>query len=243
MIKRQALSAADFSHDQRVRIRESFDRYFAWHRKTMLPEYAKFLRNLADQLKGPADFDEAAAGREAAEARRLWARTLEPLAEPAASALASLDADKGARSLEAGLTNALESAEKKRAKQTIDKAVRAAEDWIGKLDDAQKRRATAAAAAWARDADLRLAERRRAQRKLVDAKRSGGSSGSIKLILFNWINEKDFGDGDAKALADARRDEVREASAVVRLLTEAQSERLRAKLVELAEACERIARD
>ena len=41
----------DFDKTQRARLKEDVEAYFAWHRKTMLPEYADFLQYVADSAR------------------------------------------------------------------------------------------------------------------------------------------------------------------------------------------------
>lgn len=159
---------ADFDDAQTVRTREGIRRWFEWHRRTQLPEYA--------QLLARAQADALADGTPE-QACRWWQQIREradlALAEalPAAAEVIPLLTPvqlqhierRQAKSNDEFRAEYLDSDPDKRLAASVERAVDRAEFLYGRLDEGQRERVAKLVAASPFDAQVWLAERRQRQ--------------------------------------------------------------------------------
>lgn len=156
----------DLNSEQTPRLREALDRWFDWHRRVEVPQYAALLARAQREVTEPITAAGMCAWRAEAE-RRLDAAVEQAL--PAASALiVSLTPDQ-LRHMQAKL--AKDGAELKREFAQADRAERQQrsfkralerfENFYGRLDEAQRARLARELEASPFDADRWLAERER----------------------------------------------------------------------------------
>jgi hypothetical protein len=135
----------DFNGDQTPRVREALKQWFAWHRRTQLPDYAAQLARAQTELA--ADTTPARAcewqGEVIKRARTAWERAL-----PAAAELVPTLTPQQIQHLERRYAKANEEFRddflqpdlRKRAERTLKRTIERAETFYGKLTDAQRTR-------------------------------------------------------------------------------------------------------
>ncbi len=133
----------DFNGDQTPRVREALKQWFAWHRRTQLPDYAAQLARAQAELA--ADTTPARAcewqGEAIKRARTAWERAL-----PAAAELVPTLTPQQIQHLERRYAKAndefrddfLQPDLRKRAERTLKRTIERAETFYGKLTDAQR---------------------------------------------------------------------------------------------------------
>ena len=162
----------DVSGEQTPKLREGIDRWFAWHRRTQLPDYAALLvRAQADVLEPTTPA--AACAWQAEIERRLEAAAKE--AVPAAAELMlSLSPEQLLhieRRMAKGLVEAradfLQADVAERKAMSLKRSVERFETLYGRLDSAQRERLATALATSAFDPERWLAERDLRQRDML----------------------------------------------------------------------------
>lgn len=135
----------DFNSDQTPRVREALKQWFAWHRRTQLPDYAAQLARAQAELA--ADTTPARAcewqGEVIKRARTAWERAL-----PAAAELVPTLTPQQIQHLERRYAKAndefrddfLQPDLRKRAERTLKRTIERAETFYGKLTDAERAR-------------------------------------------------------------------------------------------------------
>jgi hypothetical protein len=83
-------SYTDFDKAQEEQIESEFMAYMAWHRKTMLPSYAKLLRRTARAVERPGSFDLAMAVSLRTEFKLNFDQTIDPFLAGTARVLATV---------------------------------------------------------------------------------------------------------------------------------------------------------
>lgn len=163
---------ADFSSEQRPRVKSAIEAWLAWQRATQMPLYARELATL--QTLAPKDIS-------AAQACALivpWQRHAERAFDQAVPALADLVPELGAEQLahieqhyaekNAELLHShLQTGTAERHKATLDRTVKRAESLYGRLEDAQRRLLGEALRASPFDAERWFAERRQRQNDIL----------------------------------------------------------------------------
>ena len=176
---------ADFNDVQTPRVRAALARWFAWHRRTQLPEYAdQFARAQAEVL---ADTSAARVCEWQAELTRR-AQTAFDRAAPDAAELMLTITPQQVQHIERRYTknndefrdDYLQSDPAKRAAAGLKRAIERIENLYGKLDDDQRERIAAALARSPFDAELWLAERRQRQQEAVQMLRKLGAAGATR---------------------------------------------------------------
>jgi len=168
----------DLNGEQTPRLRDALDRWFDWHRRVELPQYAALLARAQREVTEPITTQGMCVWRAEAE-RRLDAAVEQAL--PAAAALIVSLAPEQLRHLQTKL--AKDGAELKRDFAQADRAERQErsfkraldrfENLYGRLDDAQRARLAKELATSPFDADRWLAER---ERRVADMLRMLGSA-------------------------------------------------------------------
>ena len=163
---------ADLTGEQTPRVREAIDQWFAWHRRTQLPDYATLLARAQSELLLPTTPQAVCGWRDLAQ------RRLDVAVEQATPALAALIVTlapeqlrhierklaKDGDELRAGFAQA-DRAE--RAKAAFKRTLERYETLYGQLDEPQRARLAQWLAQSSFDADRWLAERERRIRDLM----------------------------------------------------------------------------
>ena len=164
----------DVSAEQAPRVREAIDRWFAWHRRAELPEYAALLARAQREVSEP--MTPAAMCAWATEAERRIDGALEEAVPAAAELLLGLTPEqvqnierrmaKANRELRADYLQA-DAAERQRA--LLDRAVARFETLYGRLEANQRKRLAALLAGSTFDPERWIAERELRQRDILRA--------------------------------------------------------------------------
>ena len=163
---------AEFDDAQSLRVREGLDDFFAWHRRTQLPDYADILARARAELPAVATAERMCAWSELLRARFDTAleRAVPTLAEvvPTLSLqqLASIEKQYGVKNAEYR-GDFLQRDPAKRRKAATQREIERAEDFYGRLDEAQRAFVARSIAESPWDGDLAYAERLRRQQDLL----------------------------------------------------------------------------
>ncbi len=233
---------ADFNSAQRAQIDDAFASYMTWHRRAMLPNYAKLLRRLADGISAEIPPELLAAQRAAW--LDVWDATMRPALPPMAQVLVSLD-DAQLQSMQAHFAEEDADSRKELAKKTReerlqkrdDQVLDLLDDWAGGLRPAQRREL----APWVRKMPWQdeawLEERKRMRDDLVAQLRARAGEAQIVAAFQGWFvgrrRQMDVAGGppfDAFVRAAART------------LDAEQRGHVRRKLLDYAKDCEVLAR-
>ncbi|HET9977465.1 MAG TPA: DUF6279 family lipoprotein [Burkholderiaceae bacterium] len=181
----------DLNGEQTPRVRDALDRWFDWHRRVELPQYAALLARAQREVMEPITAQGMCAWRAEAE-RRLDAAVGEAL--PAAAALIVSLAPEQLRHMQAKL--AKDGAELRREfaqadpverqQRSFKRALDRFENLYGRLDDAQRARLAKELAASPFDADRWLVERERRAADMVrtlTAASAGGDLGQAQAAV------------------------------------------------------------
>jgi hypothetical protein len=172
----------DVAGDAAPRVKESIEQWFVWHRKTQLHDYAGFMSSVAARAEGPLTaaqicgfYDQMRKALEPAFERGYdSAADLVPLLGPAQ--IATLE-KKLAKDIAEYRKDYLQADPDVRRKAALKRSVDRAENFYGRLNEAQRTLLEAALAASPFDPQVSLAERERRQRDLLAA-------------LRQWVAEK-----------------------------------------------------
>lgn len=162
----------DLDEAQRDIVGRHVDDLHRWHRRTQLPDYASFLREADDRLRGEIGADDF--GRWRDRAMQAW----EPIAERLAPGVAELGLTLREEQIRRMRERFVESNEKQREQMLpargetreqarAERLVKRAEFFLGRLTPAQVREITALAAALPPNEEAWLAEREARQRGFV----------------------------------------------------------------------------
>jgi hypothetical protein len=167
---------ADFDDTQSSQVRDALASWFAWHRRTQLPDYAALLARA--QVEVLADTTPERACAWWGDLRRRTETAFEhamPLAAGIAATLTPAQIKhierRQAKANEEFREEYLAADPKERQARTLKRAIERAETIYGRLDEAQRARIAAAMAESPFDAALWLEERRRRQRDALDVLR------------------------------------------------------------------------
>jgi hypothetical protein len=174
----------DFDGDQTPKVRDALAEWFAWHRRTQLPDYADQL--VRAQKEVLADTTPA---RVCDWQRELIKRahTAYDRAEPAAAEIVLTISPAQIAHLEKRYTKFneefrdeyLQAEPARRAKKNLDRVLDRAEMLYGRLDDAQRSRIAEQLARSPFDPEVWLAERQQRQQDALRLLRSMGADGTM----------------------------------------------------------------
>jgi hypothetical protein len=177
-------SYVDFDGDQTAKVREALAQWFAWHRRTQLPDYADLL--VRAQKEVLADTTPA---RVCDWQRELVKRahTAYDRAEPAAAEVVLTITSTEIAHLEKRYAKKndefrdeyLQADPAKRAKKNLERTLERAEMLYGRLDDAQRNRVGEQLARSPFDPEVWLAERQQRQQDALRLLRSMGADGTM----------------------------------------------------------------
>ncbi len=189
-------SYVDFDGAQTPRTREAITQWFAWHRKTQLPDYVALLDRAATEAEH--DTTPAQACRWLDDIRTRVDRAVEH-ALPDAAAIAATFSAKQLSHLERkqAKKNAefrdefLQPDPAKRLAGSVDRVVERAEQLYGRLDRSQRERVAQALAVSPFDPERWLAERQQGQRHLLQTLRrlQNGAlprAAAVEALRLHW---------------------------------------------------------
>ncbi len=167
---------ADFDETQAAQTRDALAAWFAWHRRTQLPDYAALLARAQTEVLADTTPEKACAWW--AEMRRRTETAFEH-AMPLAAGIAATLTPAQIRHIERRQAKAnaefrdeyLADDAQERQARAVKRAIERAERVYGRLDEAQRARVAAVVAASPFDAALWLDERRRRQRDALEVLR------------------------------------------------------------------------
>ncbi len=165
-------SYAEFDDAQTLRVRAALDEWFVWHRRTQLPDYADLLARARAELPGSATAERMCAWSNDLRARFDTAieHAVPAMAEimPTLSAqqIASIEKRYAARNDEYR-DDFLHRDPAKRKKAATEREIERAEEFYGRLDDAQRAFVVRAVAESPWDGDMAYAERLRRQQDML----------------------------------------------------------------------------
>ena len=163
----------DLNGEQSLKLRESIDRWFEWHRRVEMPRYASLLARAQREVMEPTlSTDQLCFWRD--EAQRRLDVVLEEATPSFAALMVSLTPEQ-IRHMERKMAKDGEELKKdfaqadkaERAKVSFRRTLERYENLYGKLDDAQRSKLTQLLAASPFDADRWLAERERRNADLL----------------------------------------------------------------------------
>ncbi len=169
----------DFDDAQQAKVREALDAMLVWHRRTQLPDYARWLsKTAAEAPRDNLTADEMCRTGKDLEAR--WFALIDHLMPAAADLAASLSDAQIARiqkRFDEGLERYREEFAipdaKEREKKALERAISRSENFYGSLDDAQKAVLAASVKTPGYDPEAVITERRHRVRELVEIVREG----------------------------------------------------------------------
>jgi len=186
-------SYVDFDGQQTLLVREGLAQWFAWNRKSQLPEYAALLNRAAEEVL--ADTTPERACRWFDELRERTDVAVRQGLPAVASVVATLRPDQLARlARKQASTNEelrdeyLAADPVKRREASVKRAVERAEQLYGRLDAAQRAQVADVVAPSPFDAERWLAERQRRQRDVLQtlstlaASGTAGEAGTAALL-------------------------------------------------------------
>ena len=175
---------ADFDSEQTRRLREALAQWFAWHRKTQLPDYAQLLARAQAEVRAETTPTRVCewqlellkrahtAFEQAAPAAAEWALSVTP------QQIQHIER-RYAKANDEFRDDYLQEDPRERNDATIKRAVERAESLYGRLDDSQRARIAVAMARSPFDPELWLAERKLRQQDALQLLRklsAGGAS-------------------------------------------------------------------
>ena len=174
----------DFDGDQTPKVRDALAQWFAWHRRTQLPEYADLL--VRTQKEVLVDTTPARVCEWQREVLRR-AHTAYERAEPAAAQIVLTISPEQVAHLERRYKKNndefrdeyLQADPAKRARKNVERTLERAEMLYGRLDDAQRNRIAEQLARSPFDPEIWLAERQQRQQDALRLLRSMGADGTM----------------------------------------------------------------
>lgn len=165
-------SYADFDEAQTLRVRDGIARWFAWHRRTQLPDYARLLAKAqADALADGTPEQACAWWRELRSRGELALAEALPVVADLVGTMSAAQIQhverRYAKSDEEFRSEYLNTDPAQRLEDSVRRAIDRAEFLYGRLDDAQRERIARAVAASPFDAELWFSERRRRQQDML----------------------------------------------------------------------------
>lgn len=166
----------DFNGEQAPRVRAALNDWFAWHRATQLPDYARALGEAAGQMRGDLSPSQVCGQVEAWQRRaeRAFERAVPAVAEQlrglSAAQIHRL-AERQADKLDEAQKDHLQSDPAERRDTLLKRWIERAEKLYGRLDDSQRAQLAASLATSPFDPARWLAERRARTQALLQALR------------------------------------------------------------------------
>ena len=232
---------ADFNDTQRLAIEAEFDKYMAWHRKRMLPEYARLLRQAAGLLT--EDVALAAIRAQRAAWLQAWEATIRPVNPPMAKVLVELN-DAQLLSMQSNFAEEDADARKdlakksrdERLKQRDDKLLDLLDDWAGGLTDTQRMSLQPLVHKLPLREDAMLEDRKRMRADLLTRLRAHEAQANIEAVFQTWFIER-------RRTIDAQDGPLLDAFIHVanRTLSATQRAQVRQTLLGYAKDCEQLA--
>ena len=184
---------ADFNSAQTPKVRDALAQWFAWHRRTQLPDYA----NLLARAQGELAADTSAArvcewqGEGIKRAHTAWDRAAPAVAETLLNLTPQQIQHIERRQAKANdefRDDYLQPDPAKRTRETLKRTVDRAESLYGNLNDGQRARMAEALARSPFDADAWNAERLHRQREIVATLRQVNGDGTTREQALAAVN-------------------------------------------------------
>ncbi len=185
----------DLDKAQRARLKDDVEAYFHWHRKQLLPEYANFLKYVADSLRDglrPAEVDSGYKRYKA-----LYRMTMEPVAEKSLALLEGLTPEqvdgwmekqhKKNEKLRKDFSGTLPERLDHRYKKIIDEM----EDWTGRLTKEQRARIKVLNASLPWNGGLWLDLKEKVEEHLAGMLKQKAASADVKAYLDRYYLHTD----------------------------------------------------
>ena len=165
-------SYAEFDDAQTLRVRAALDEWFVWHRRTQLPDYADLLARAQAELQGSATAERMCAWSNDLRAR--FDAAIEHAVPAMAEIMPTLSAQqiasiekRYAASNDEYHDDYLHRDPAERKKAATEREIELAEEFAGRLDDAQRAFVVRAVAESPWDGDMAYAERLRRQQDML----------------------------------------------------------------------------
>jgi hypothetical protein len=169
-------SYVDFNDTQSIRVRKALVQWHAWHRRAQLPDYTGLLVRAQAEVLEPTSAERLCKWWEAARSRIDAA--LEPAVAPAAELLLSLTQQqiahierRYAKANAEFLDDYLQADPVQRRKESTQRAVERAENFYGRIDEAQLEQIAKSVAQSPFDPELWFGERRARQQEALQMMR------------------------------------------------------------------------
>jgi Family of unknown function (DUF6279) len=195
----------DFDDTQGAKARDALEAMHRWHRRTQLPDYARWLEKTAAEMpRGDITADEVCRAGKDLEAR--WFALVDHLAPAAAELMSSLSDAQIAR-LEKRFDEGLKRFRdehgkgdaKAREKASLERGVSRSETIYGSIDDAQRALLAQAAKTPLWDPEIVIVERKQRVRDLIDIAKEGrravqegprdAALAKLRLSLRDWAEQ------------------------------------------------------
>ena len=175
----------DFNSAQTPRVRGALEQWFAWHRRTQLPDYASLLARA--QLEAKADTTAARVCEWQTDLVKRARTAFDRAAAPAAEILLTITPQqisylehRYAKNNNEFRDDYLQPDPAKRSAATLKRVVERAETLYGRLDDAQLARVSEALERSPFDPELWLTERKRRQQEALQLLRKVSAGGTTR---------------------------------------------------------------
>lgn len=175
-----------FNADQKPAVRDALGQWFAWHRRTQLPDYANQLARAETEVL--ADTTPARVCEWQAELTQRVQIAFERIVPAAASTVLTITPDQiahlerhNAEANDKFRDDYLQRDPAKRARATLDRTVDRIETIYGRIDAAQRQRIAALLATSPFDPEVWLAERRQRQLDVVQMLRAATTEGATRV--------------------------------------------------------------
>lgn len=199
----------DLDYGQARELDARVDAFLAWHRAEALPQYARLAREAAARLERGASQEDLVWGYDAvreqsrAGLRRAGAGLGDFLDRLTPAQIAHLEA-RFAEDNRRYAERWLAGTPAQRRERRYARLVQLLEDWVGKLDDAQRERLQQYSESTPLHAEGRDRDRRRLQAEFLALLRARASAGQLAEWAANWERGRDPGFAEENRAATAR---------------------------------------
>jgi hypothetical protein len=195
-------SYATFNDAQKENIKQDVHTFMAWHRKTMLPEYAGFLQEIQKIVQSGAPLKAEDVRRFRIETRALYIKTLSPVVAPAARLLSEVDerqveefsvsfARENGKQRDKELSGSREDQLRRRTERSIDFM----ENLVGSFTDSQLEQIREMNLRLPYATPLYIAQREGNQARLLALLKSKKGETEIEALLKEWLIAPDASRG------------------------------------------------
>ena len=224
-----------FNTMQREQIHQEVDDYLRWHRKNALPGYIAFLQNIDVAVNQQTGLTVDDVMRLHTESDRLYRLTMEPMLQPAAHILSTLDSEQIA-DLAASFAKRdakqrklmLHGSDKDMLDARAERDVELVEKLVGSLDDAQEKKITRMSLLIPFASRAFIEQREAKHAKLIALLKDKAAEEQIAALFRQWLTApEDFRTAQQQQVIAAYESAMNEMTVqIVALLTERQKRHL-----------------